>query len=75
MFSLTSILPLGRGPDVDHSPAAQKRDRAASGRHEAYTPEPGEEASSEKKGPGEGGTGVRDLVEPPSPGSQNHSIQ
>lgn len=75
MFSLTSILSLGRGPDVDHSRAAQKRDRAASGQHEAYTPEPGEGASSEKKRPGEGGTGVHDLAEPLSPGSQNHLIQ
>lgn len=40
---------------MDHSQAARKRDRATSGRHEAYTPEPGEGASSEKKGPGEGG--------------------
>lgn len=55
MFSLTSILPLGSGPDVARSRAARKRDRAASGQHEASTPELGESASSEKKGPGEGG--------------------
>lgn len=55
MFSLTSILPLGSGPDVDHSRAAWKRERAAPGQHEAYTPELGERASSEEKEPEEGG--------------------